>query len=98
MRVVWVLLLWWADYASSLVGCQVQPCMEAAGCSLAGSGHEMAGCGTLWGPRASSVSLVGGSRVLKTLGLLSTHWEVKPGPGLVLVYWQPHSRVQGSWI
>ena len=58
--------MWWADYANSLVGCQVQPCMEAAGCCLAGSGHEMAGCGTLWGPRASSGSLVGGSRVLKT--------------------------------
>ena len=97
-RVVWDLLLWWADYASRLVGCQVQPCMEAAGCCLAGSGHEVAGSGTLRGPRASIGSLVGGSRVLKTLGLLSTYWEVKPGSGLVLVYWQPHSRVQGFRI
>lgn len=47
-------------------------------------------------PYEAPGSLVGGSRVLKTLGLLSTpNGSVKPGSGLVLVYWQPHSRVQG---
>lgn len=29
-------------------------------------------------PRASAGSLVGRVRVLKTLGLLPTHWKVKP--------------------
>ena len=27
-------------------------------------------------------SLVGRVRIPKTLGLLSTHWQVKPGPGV----------------
>ena len=31
-------------------------------------------------PRASAGSLVDGVRVLRTLGLLPTHWQVKPAP------------------
>ena len=33
-------------------------------------------------PRASAGLLVGGVRVLKTLGLLPSHWQLKPDPGV----------------
>lgn len=65
--------------ASSLVGCQTLPCGNAAGCCLARPDDEVSGLG---GPRATAGSLVGRVRVLKTLGLLPTHWQVKPGPGV----------------
>lgn len=42
----------------------------------------MSDCGTLRGPWPSAGSLVGRVKVLKTLGLLPTHWQVKPGPGV----------------
>ena len=32
--------------------------------------------------RACSGSLVGRFRVLKTVGLLPTHWQIKPDPGV----------------
>ena len=61
--------VWWAWSAYSPVGCQVLPCVDAAGCCcVVGSGHEVAGCGILGGPGASAASLVGGVRVLKTPG------------------------------
>ena len=44
--------------------------------------HKAAGCRTLGGPGASAGSLVAGVRVPKTLGLLPTHWQVKPGSGV----------------
>ena len=61
--------------------------MDAAGCCLEGPSHEATGCRTLGGQRASASSLVGRVRVLKTLGLLSTHWRVKQDLGLMLDYW-----------
>ena len=57
----------------SLVVCTALPCVDAAGCSLEGLGHEVAGCGTLVGPEGSAGTLVGRIRVPKTLGLLSAH-------------------------
>ena len=42
----------------------------------------MAGGGTLRGPGDSAGSLVEEIRVPKALGLLPTHWQVKPGPGV----------------
>lgn len=74
---MWVLLLWWAHcvggleawLASSLAGCQVLPCTDAAGCCLAGPDHKVA-CGTLGGPRASAGPLVG-SQGLKTSGTVA---------------------------
>ena len=56
--------------------------MNVAGCCLSRPGHEAACCGALGGPRASAGSLVGRVRVLKTLGLLLSHWQVKLGPGV----------------
>ena len=41
------------------VGCQALPCAEAAGCWLAGLGHEAAGCRTPGAPRANADSLMG---------------------------------------
>ena len=66
----------------SLVGCQTLPCVDAAGCCLAGPGHKAAGCRTLGGLGASAGSMVGGVRVPKTLGPLLTYWQVKPDPGI----------------
>ena len=40
------------------------------------------GCRILGGPRARVGSLVGGVKVLKTLGLLPTPWQVKSDPGV----------------
>ena len=54
----------------------------------------MAGCRTLGGPRASAASLVGGVRVLKILGLLRTHWQVRPDPGVSA---GPLADRAGSW-
>ena len=68
--------------ASSLVGCQTLPRGNAAGCCLAGPDNEVSGCGNLGGPQVTAGLLVGRARVVKTLGLLPTHWEVKPGPGV----------------
>ena len=34
------------------------------------------------GPEASAGPLVGAVRVLKTLELLPTHWQVEPDPGI----------------
>ena len=68
--------------APSLVGCQALPCAEAAGCCLGGPGHEVAGFRILGGPGTSSGSLVGRVRVLKTLGLCPTPWQMKPDPGV----------------
>ena len=65
-----------------MVGCLALSCAHAFGCCLAGPGHEAAGCRTLEGPGASAGSLVGRFKVLKTLGLFPTHWQVKPDPGL----------------
>ena len=73
--------------ALSLVGCQALPCMDAAGCCLVGPSHEATGCRTLGGQGARASSLVGRVRVLKTLGLLSTDWQVKQDLGLMLDYW-----------
>ena len=55
---VWVLLLCQANYCGhsgrcdwrGSVGCQALPCAEAAGCLLAGLGHEVAVCRILRGP------------------------------------------------
>ena len=63
-----------------MVGCLALSCADAFGFCLAGPGHEAAGCRTLEGPGASAGSLVGKVKVLKTLGLLPTHWQVKPDP------------------
>ena len=71
-----------SGWTSRLVGCQALLCADAAGCCLVGPGHEVAGCGILGGPGASAGSLVGRVRVPKTLGLLPTHWQVKPDPGV----------------
>ena len=79
-RSMWVRLLCWADYVGGLVGCQALPPMHVAGCCLAGPGHSMACCGNFGDPGVSTGSLLGRVRVLKTLGLLPTHWQVKPGP------------------
>ena len=49
---------------------------------LLAAGPEVAGCGILGNPGASAASLVGGVRVPKTPGLLPTHWQVEPGPGV----------------
>ena len=43
----------------SLVVCLAYPCVYAAGCSLVGLGHRVAGLGTLGDPEASAGSLVG---------------------------------------
>ena len=88
--------------ALSPVGCQALPCVDAAGSCLAGPGREAAGCRTLWGPTASVGLLVSRVRVLKTLGLLPTHWQVKLDPGVSagLLAGRAHSwsdcRAQGS--
>ena len=74
--------VWWAWLAPCLVGCQALPCEDAAGCCLAGPGHKMAGCGILGASGASAGSLVGRVRVLKSLGLIPNHWQVKPDPGV----------------
>ena len=66
--------------APSLVGCQALPCVDAAGCCLAGPGHEVAACRTLGGPKASAGWVVR-VRFMKTRGLLPTHWQVKPDSG-----------------
>ena len=57
MRAAWVLLLPLAYSVGSLeglvpsvVGCQALPCMDAAGCCLAGPGHEVPSCRTLGTP------------------------------------------------
>lgn len=52
--------------------------MDAAGCYLAGPGHEAAGYGILggWGPGAGSV--VGGLTSRRFWGC----WQVKPDPGV----------------
>ena len=71
-----------ACLASSLVGSQTLPRGNAAGCCLAGPDNEVSGCGNLGGPQVTAGLLVGRARVVKTLGLLPTHWEVKPGPGV----------------
>ena len=68
--------MWVVCQAASLVGCQDLPCWDAAGCSLARPVHEVAGCGILGVPGTSGGSLVGRIRVLKTLGLLPTSWQV----------------------
>ena len=73
-------LTMWA--VSSQVSCQALPCTVAAGCYLAGPGHEAADCRTLGVPQATSSSLMGGFRVSLTLGLLPTYWQVKSGPGV----------------
>ena len=43
--------VWWTWSAPGLAGRQALPCVDAAGCWLAGSGHEAAGCGILGDPR-----------------------------------------------
>ena len=77
-RVMWVLLLCWADYVMwvvwwawltpSLVGCQALPPMHVAGCCLAGPGHNVACCGTFGDPGASTGSLLGRVGVLEDFG------------------------------
>ena len=62
------------------IGFQTLLCMDTSRCCLASSGYEVTGCGTLQGLRDSAGSLVDGLRAPKTLGLLPTHWQVKPGP------------------
>ena len=64
------------------VGYQTLPCVEAVGYWLAGTGQEEADCRIPGFSRANTGSLVGRIRVHKTLGLLPTHWWVKPGPGV----------------
>ena len=49
------------------VGRWALPCMEAAGCSTQGPGHEVAGCRIQGGPRASAGSCLGEVRVQKAL-------------------------------
>ena len=56
--------------------------MSAVGCCLAGPGHEVAGCRTLEGSRAKAGSLIGGVTAPKSLSLLPTHWQLKPGSGV----------------
>ena len=68
--------------APSPVGCQALPCAEAAGCWLAWPGHTVGDCRTPGCLRAYASSLMGRVRAQKTLGLLSTHCWVKPGPGV----------------
>ena len=71
--------------------------MDAAGYCLLVPGDEVASCWNLGGPGANAVSLVGGVRVLKTLALLPTHWQMKPGPGVSPGYWQAE-LVPGVWL
>ena len=69
-----------STHVCSPVGFQTLLCMDTARCCLASSGYEVTGCGNLRGPRDSVGSLGGGIRAPKTLGLLPTHWQVKPAP------------------
>ena len=69
-------------HVCSPIGFQTLLCMETARCCLASSGYEVTGCGTLRGPRDSAGSLVDGVKAPKTVGLLPTHWQVKPDPGV----------------
>lgn len=67
--------------------------MAAASCYLLGLGHEVASTG----------SLVGRVRILKMLGLLPIHWQVKPTPRVSarllagrLVFWNLATGLRDS--